>query len=212
MTVTVMKYFVPKQSVKLINYRDYKHLDNNIFRYGLQPALSVLDDDPDYNSFEITFMEKLNKHSPTKEKYVCANNAPFMNKVLSKAIMNRLHLRNRYLKNPNSMTELNYKRQRNFVVNLMRREKKKYYENIDPHKICNCKKFWKTIKSLSSDKNNISEKITLIEGNNIISEDNEVAEIMNDFFTNVVTNLNIQGYTHPELDSEEEDHYTQHHK
>ena len=32
------------------------------------------------------------------------------------------------------MTELNYKRQRNFVVNLMRREKKKYYENIDSGK------------------------------------------------------------------------------
>ena len=75
MTVTVMKYFIPKQSPKLINYRNYKHFDNNIFRNDLRPALSVLDDNPDYNSFEITFMEKLNKHAPMKEKYVRANNA-----------------------------------------------------------------------------------------------------------------------------------------
>ena len=31
-----------------------------------------------------------------KEKYVRANNAPFMSKVLSKAMMNRSRLRNRY--------------------------------------------------------------------------------------------------------------------
>ena len=59
-------------------------------------------------------------------------------------------------------------------------------------------------KNLFSDKNNMSEKITLIEGNNFVSEDNEVAEIMNDFFTNDVSNLNNQGYT--ELDIKEEDH------
>ena len=37
----------------------------------------------------------------------------------------------------------------------------------------------------------MSEKITLIEGKNIVSEDNEVVEIMNDFFTNVDTTLGI---------------------
>ena len=79
MTVTVMKYFIPKPSPKLINYRDYKDFDSNIFRNDLRPALSVLGDDPDYNFFEITFIEKLNKHTPMKEKYVWANNAPFMN-------------------------------------------------------------------------------------------------------------------------------------
>ena len=97
-------------------------------------------------TFELTFMEKLNKHAPMKGKYVRASNAPFMNKVLSNAIMNRSRFRNRYLKNPNSMSKLNYKRQKNFVVNLMRREKKKYYENIDPRKISDSKIFWKTIK------------------------------------------------------------------
>ena len=33
-----------------------------------------------------------------KEKYARANNAPFTNKVLSKAVMTRSRLRNRYLK------------------------------------------------------------------------------------------------------------------
>ena len=41
-------------------------------------------------------MEKLEKHAPMKKKIVRANNAPFMNKVLSKAVMNRSRLRNKF--------------------------------------------------------------------------------------------------------------------
>ena len=72
-------------------------------------------------------------------KYVRANNEPFMNKTLGKAIMNRSRLRNRFIKNPNATNQYNYKRQRNYVVNLLRREKKKYYENLDSHKILDTK-------------------------------------------------------------------------
>ena len=46
------------------------------------------------------------------------------------------------------------------------------------------KKVWKTIKPLFSDKNNVNEKITLIDEGCITSEDPQIAEIMN----------NIQGF------------------
>ena len=47
-------------------------------------------------------MNPLNMHAPMREKYVRANNAPFVSKALSKAIMSRSRLRNKYLKNPNN--------------------------------------------------------------------------------------------------------------
>ena len=50
------------------------------------------------------------------------------------------------------------------------------------------------MKSFFSDKHTISKTITLIEGENIISGDVEVAEIMNNLFANGVDTLNIQGY------------------
>ena len=56
--------------------------------------------------------------------------------------MNRSRLRNRYIKNPNATNKHNYKRQRNYVVNLLKREKKKYYESIDPHCIIYVYNFW----------------------------------------------------------------------
>ena len=71
-----------------------------------------------YQIFENLFIELLNKHVPLKEKFIRANNSPFMNKTLSKAFMTRSRLRNKSLKNPISANELTYKRFRNFCTRL----------------------------------------------------------------------------------------------
>ena len=71
-----------------------------------------------------------------KERLVRANNAPFMNKTLSKTVMHRSRL-----KNPNNEE---YKKHRNYCVNLFKQEK-------------------------------------------------NVAELMNDFFSKAVEQLEIEG-------------------
>ena len=118
------------------------------FREELQNKLEILGDDITYTQFEKTFIEQLDKHAPLKEKSIRANNQPFMNKTINKAIMNRSRLKNRFLKSPTNINEHNYKKHRNYVVNLIRREKKKYFASIDPNKISDVKKIWKTIKPL----------------------------------------------------------------
>ena len=112
-----------------------------------------------------------------------ANNAPFMNKTLSKAIMTRSRLKNKFHKNPSDTNKCRYKRQRNYCVNLTRRIKKNYYSNIDINKVNDNKKFWDTIKPCFSDKNITRKKITLIENDMIICKDEAVAEILNLFFS-----------------------------
>ena len=44
-------------------------------------------------------------------------------------------------------------------------------------------------KPLFSEKHNISRNITLVEGDRVVSKDSEVADIMNNFFSSVVQNL-----------------------
>ena len=56
------------------------------------------------------------------------------------------------------------------------------------------KVFWKTVKSLFSDKQNHHRKITLLENNEILSNDSDVAETMNTLFLKVFENLEIEGY------------------
>ena len=195
MTLTVLKTFFQKQAPITIKYRDYKSFDKPKFQMELDDKLNDFDkNDINYNSFETIFTKLLNEHAPIKEKYVRANNAPFMTKSLTKAIMNRSRLKNKFIKNPDSNNRSIYNKHRNFCVNLLRKEKKKYYNNLDLKLITDNTKFWKTIKPLFSDKNNICRKITLIEKNEIISNDKEVAEVMNDFFSNAVANLDITGY------------------
>ena len=82
------------------------------------------------------------------------------------------------MKNPNSANKLNYTKQRNYCVNLLKREKKKYYSNIKLENVLDSKKFWKTIKPLFSEREKSKNKITLIEGEHIVTSDAEIAELM----------------------------------
>ena len=187
MTITMMKQYFPKQAPLRVVYRNMKNIDSIKFREELKNNLELLGNDITYTQFEQTFMGQLDKYAQIKEKSIRANSQPFMNKTINKAIMYR------FIKNPTNLNEYNYKRHRNYVVNLIRREKKKYFASIDTNKISDGKRFWKTIKPLFSDKNNVNEKITLIDDGCIIAEDSQIAVIMNNFFSNV-KNLDIQGF------------------
>ena len=195
MVITILRSIVQKQAPCCIRYRDYKQYDSFIFSNELNRVLKNIQvENINYDTFQSVFMQLLNKHAPMKKKFVRANNAPFMTKQLSKAIMTRSRLRNRFLKNPIKDNETNYKKQRNYCVNLSKKVKRQYYNNLDISNVLDNKKFWSAIKPLFSDKHIISKKITLIEGNDIISDDTLVAETFNAYFSNIVANLDIRGF------------------
>ena len=147
MTVTVLKsYFKKKEPIK-INYRCYKKYNENLFRIELINLLQnscVLD----YDEFKKIFMQVLNIHAPMKKKFIRGNNAPFMNKTLSKAFMHRSKLKNTFNKNPTAENKILYKKQRNWCVALLEKEKKKYYNNLDLKILDDNKTFWQRIKPL----------------------------------------------------------------
>ena len=51
-----------------------------------------------FSAFSTIARDIVDKQAPVKQKVIRGNNAPFMNKELSKAIMNRSRVKNRYLK------------------------------------------------------------------------------------------------------------------
>ena len=53
------------------------------------------------------------------------------------------------------------------------------------------KSFWKCVKPLFTEKNVRSNKITLVEDNSILENNDKIAETFNHFFTSAVLNLNI---------------------
>ena len=118
-----------------------------------------------------------------------------MNKTLSKAIMNRTRLRNKFLQSRTDENKKLYTIQRNYCVSLLRKTKREYYSNLDVKNVTDNKAFWKTVKPLLSDKVTSNQKITLIENDEIINNDQETARIFNTFFSNIVSNLNIPEYS-----------------
>ena len=105
MVITILKTCVPKQTPTVIKYRDYRQFKGQYFAEDLQNEISSITDDTCYDNFEFTFKTILNKHAPIKTKIVRANNAPYMNKTLSKAIMNRSRLQNVFHRSPNNLTD-----------------------------------------------------------------------------------------------------------
>ena len=129
MTVSILNVHFKKLSPTKLKYRNYKQI---AFKDELKTSLGSSGlDTITYKNFKNIFTDKLNKHAPVKEKSRRGNNAPFMNKTLSKAFMHRAKLKNKYNIDPTEENHAQYKKQRNYCVNLLNKVKKDYYKNID---------------------------------------------------------------------------------
>ncbi len=194
MTVTCLKRYVKKSPPIVVNYRNYKRFNEFRFQNDLSRGLETANENNmTYDDVKIKIMEQLNKHAPMKKKLVRANNSPFMNSELSKAIMHRTRLKNRYNKIPTTENETKYKTQRNLCVKILKKAKKEYYNNIDIKLLNDNRKFWKNIKPFFSEKQKKLSKLILVENDLIISNDCKISEILNDFFIDTISNLELGG-------------------
>ena len=75
-----------------------------------------------------------------------------MTKTLRKATMHRSRLKNIYIRKRNDKSLENYKKQRNFCYDLLRKTKTEYFKNLKVEDLSDNRKFWKTIKPYFSNK------------------------------------------------------------
>ena len=192
LNITEFRTSFHKREPKIIKYRDYKNFDNK-FRSEI---LKCNFDYTDLRTFKETIFNIFSKYAPTKKRYVRANEAPFMTKELHKAIMKRSRLRNKFLKDRTENNQKNFKLQRNFCKDLLRTTEKSYYSNLDIKKVTDNKTFWKTIILFFTKRPLKGETINLIENGKTISNDSELYNIFNDFFSNIISELNIPKKCH----------------
>ena len=190
MLLTLLKTTFKKVKPKEVSYRCYKNFEKDKFRSDLKQRLRT-GDCKSYSNFEDIFLNCLNRHVPLKKRVIRANEVPYMTKALRKAIATRSRLENRYYRNKTANSKTAYKKQKNYVSRLYKKERKKYYTNLDPKHITDNKKFWFTMKPFFSDKGAGTSKITLVEDDKIISEDQDVANTLNSFFENAVPSLGL---------------------
>ena len=188
--LTVLKVFHAKHKPKIIQYRDFNLFGNASFRTDLLQELSIQIVYPgEFEKFKYISSKVLNTHAPIKEKHVRCNQSPFKNKQLRKAIMIRTHLLNKHRKDNSAGNLFAYKRQRNFCVKLLRKSKKVFYNNLNVKRITDNIKFWQTIKPNFTGKTLKDERITLVEGGKVTTEEKDVVKKFKDHFEKIVETL-----------------------
>ena len=88
----------------------------------------------------------------SKVKLCYMDTDSFITKTLSKEIMKRSRLRNKFLNTKSDIDRKVYNKQRNYVVSLLRKEKKDFYGNLDISKVTDNTVFWKIVMPKISDK------------------------------------------------------------
>ena len=188
MIITILKSSFIKLMAREMYYRYYKNFSTNSFREDLTLSLDRIN--KGFDSFGDTFMKTLNRHA--KKKFLRANEVPYMTKALRKAIMKRSELERKYLKNESYQKMKIYKKQKTFAANYIRRKEKENYSKTDTRKTTDSKTFWKTITPFISSKATSLSRITLIENEAIISDDQKVVETLSKFFVKAVDRLDIK--------------------
>ena len=113
------------------------------------------------------------------------NQSFFMNKKLSKEIMKKSRLRNIFLNKKNSIDRKAYNKQQNYIVSLLRYEKKNFYGNLDTKVVTDNRAFRKTVEPLLSEKVTKHSKINLVEDEKIISRKDQIAKKFSEYFINI---------------------------
>ena len=148
MVYTMLKTTFQKSQPKQLTYRNFKNFYFESFKNDLMENMVTCDGS--YDEFDRKFTTVLNKHAPKKKKWLCGNQKPHINKTLRHEIMKRLKLKNKANKTKNPSDIKNYKKQRNYVVQLNKKAKLEYSNNFDSSQ--ENKPFWVKCKLYFSNK------------------------------------------------------------
>ena len=195
LVLTVLKTSIPKGNPREITYRDYKKFDSLKFNNELKNVLAIENID-NCTMFDEKFLEVLDKHAPLKKKLLRANHASYVSKALRKAIMRRSYLEKVYFKNRTENSLRAFKKQKNFCSRLYKKERKKFFNSLNPSFVKDNKLFWKTVKPFFSNKGDRGSNIQLVKDNELLQDDQKIADELNTFFKNAVSNLNINENTY----------------
>ena len=105
--------------------------------------------------------------------------------------MTRSRLLNKFRQDKTISSHVAYKKQRNICVKLLRKAKD-FFNILDVKLVTDNKQFWKKIKSCLTNKKLKDQRITLIENEKVVSDERELMKMLNEYFSNIAPNLDIQ--------------------
>ena len=106
---------------------------------------------------------------------------------MRKAIRHRSKLRNKARKDKTAASELAYRKQRNKCTQLKRNSIKSYFQKLTENGRHISKRLWDTIKPfMSGNGSHGQEEFLLDENSTLIKDHTTIANIFNEYYTNIV--------------------------
>ena len=142
-----------------------------------------------------------------KKRDIRSSHKPFINNEISKAIKTIESLKNRFLQNRREENRKLFCKQRSKGVSLLQKSKKDYFENLNEKNITDNNISGKARNPSCQKKFIFLNKINLTEGesNSLLTNWEEIAKELNNFFANAVKNLNIPNYEYCDFLAEKTD-------
>ena len=198
--LSLFRAFVKRIPAKAMEYLNYSKFSPEAFLHELDQELNkgIICNSQDklHDPFSDIFRTILDHHAPLKTKIIRGNRAKFMTKELSKSIMSRSRIKNRYLKWPSLKNLLAYKKAKN-LYNSLNKEEKAYFEKAAENGIMCSEKFWSTVKPFLSSKCFINNNdITIEIDNKIIEDKSELAKTFNSHYVSIVKSTTVK---HPTI-------------
>ena len=181
-----------KLKPKNIVYREMKNFDKNAFLNDIKnlPFEQIEERFPDsYQGFTTFYKSIIDRHAPIKRKTVRGNQSNFMNKELNKAIMERSRLRNKYNKWRSRENYLIYQNSKKKCKFLTKKAKSESFQKVLTKDVMTNKDFWNLLKPALSGKDNKKLTNIIIEHKGqYIQDEEELGEIFNENYVNIVEN------------------------
>ena len=143
-----------------------------------------------WECFKTNFLHVIDQLTPMKSARVKARTEPWINADITEAIAIRNKLHSKFIKNRSEQLFNEYKKQRNVTTNMIKKAKSNHYKEKVQENSNNTQKLWKTLKQLGhSSLKTGTTNLNLKTNGALITEEREVANCFNKFFSTISTTL-----------------------
>ena len=206
---TMFKSTFEKLPPKELSYRSYKRFDKTNFCHDLDVRLSrceIYNSPEPYKKLSEIMSDTLEHHAPLKKRKLRGNHKSFINKELSKLLMTKSRIKNKYLKWKSRENFLAYKNIKNKCNNMLKKCKKEHFNDISLNGKATSKTFWDGVKPFMTNKGKVANENIVIEcersetikikeeeeiflkENEIVKNDKVLVELFNNHYINIVEN------------------------
>ena len=175
LVITVLRSYYNKLPPKNILNRNVKRFEKTTFLWNLDSRLTQGELYSNcqglYHKLTQICSEVLDYHAPVKQKVVRGNQAPFITKDLSKAIMVKSKTKTQYVKWLSRKNYLAFKKAKNRCNSTNKKAKKDYFKKTAKYGLMTNKEFWEKPKPFPTNEGCSSEGQISMEVNDELVSD-----------------------------------------